>query len=122
LQTATARRRPATTCIAAPAPTGDYVRVNSELITETQYAAPRAAGRGLLVPDTPYYYKLIAVAADGDESVPSEMVSAALLPATPDNDAASGPDEEVASGQDEDPGSDQGGGGGGCFIQAAELR
>ena len=54
------------------------------------------------------------MATDGDESVESEMVSAALLPATPDAD--------VGSDQDADEASDQGGGGGGggCFIQAAE--
>jgi hypothetical protein len=128
----------------SPTPAGDYTRVNSELITDTQYAdsavEPSAAGRRLLNLDTPYYYTLTAVATDGDESVPSEMVSSVLLPATLDEDEASGqdeevtsgPDEEVASGQDEDPGSDQdadeasdqggGGGGGGCFIATAKGK
>jgi len=152
--------QPAAECNGAPVagyhlyrsltPTGDFTQVNSELISETQYEDPAVetanADRRLLDADTPYYYRVIAVAVDGDQSVPSEMVSAALLPATPDADAGSGsdeevtsgpdeevtsgPDEEVTSGQNEDPGSDQdpdeasdqggGGGGGGCFIQAAE--
>jgi hypothetical protein len=52
------------------------------------------------------------------------MVSAALLPATPDEDAGSDQDADTTSGQDADKASDQGGGsgdgGGKCFIQAAE--
>ena len=109
-----------------PTPTGDYSRINSELIADTQYAdpavEPAAAGRRLLNLDTPYYYTLTAVATDGDESVQSEMVSAALLPATPDADVGSDQDEDPGSDQDADEASDQGGGGGGggCFIQAAE--
>ncbi len=87
-------------------------------------------GRRLLNLDTPYYYTLAAVAADGDQSVQSEMVSAALLPATPgddagsdqDADAESDQDQDATSGQDADTASDQGGGGDGrCFIQTAEC-
>ena len=133
----------------SPTPTGDYTRLNSELITETQYEDPAVetatVGRRVLDADTPYYYRVTAVAVDGDQSVPSEMVSAALLPATPDEDpgsdqnadSGSDQDEDAGSDQDADPGSDQdqdatsgqdadtasdqgGGGGGGCFIQTVE--
>jgi hypothetical protein len=102
----------------SPTPTGNFTQVNSELILKTQYEDPAVetavAGRWLPAPDTLYYYRVAAVAADGDQSVPSEMVSAALLPAAPDDEETSGQDEdagpgsdkEVTPGQDEDPGSD----------------
>ncbi|MBT8363881.1 MAG: hypothetical protein KJP23_04190, partial [Deltaproteobacteria bacterium] len=93
------------------APSGEYTRINSELIAATQYEDPAvettAAVRRLLETDTPYYYTVTSVAADGDQSVPSEMVSAVLLNATADADAA----------------SNKGGGGGGgiCFVSTAQA-
>jgi len=82
-------------------PAGPYVKVNTGLITATGYedSDPQLPAAG-----TPCYYLISSVDADGDESVRSEMVSAALVVPV------------VALSVDAGSG---GGGGGGCFILTA---
>jgi hypothetical protein len=70
-------------------PGGTYTKVNSELITETHYEDTSAASV------TTYYYVVISVDTDGDESVYSQE----------------------ASGSTQSTESQGSGGGGGCFIK-----
>jgi fibronectin type 3 domain-containing protein len=72
-------------------PGGNYLKVNTSLITETQY--DETSGQS----GTTYYYVATSVDADGDESAQSQEASAGMQNA------------ESSGG---------GGGGGGCFINS----
>jgi len=75
----------------ATSPGGPYEKVNTDLLTETGYldtAQSSGIGTALaaasLQTDTPYYYVVKAVDADGDESVSSAEISAVAASPAPD--------------------------------------
>jgi fibronectin type 3 domain-containing protein len=90
-------------------PGGPYTKVNTSLITETQYddltvsstmAQYSSSSSSSAASGTTYYYVVTSVDAQGDESVYSQETSGGTQSADPPaNDSSSG-----------------GGGGGGCFI------
>jgi hypothetical protein len=93
-------------------PGGPYTKVNTSLITGTQYddltvsstmAQYSSSSSSSAASGTTYYYVVTSVDAQGDESVYSQETSGGTQSADPPaNDSSSG-----------------GGGGGGCFINTA---
>jgi hypothetical protein len=92
-------------------PGGPYTKVNSSLITGTQYddltvsstmAQYSSSSSSSAASGTTYYYVVTSVDGQGDESVHSQEASGGTQSANPPASESSG-----------------GGGGGGCFINTA---
>jgi hypothetical protein len=88
-------------------PGGIYVKINTELIAETEFLDTDPQGASAAGLDSSsvstFYYGVTAVDDSGDESAQTLGASATIFGSTPDGGSSSG----------------SGGGGGGCFISIA---
>jgi hypothetical protein len=96
-----------------------YIKLNAEALNGTEFVdtgigSQRAAA---LTAGATYYYAVVAVDADGDESPRSPVLSPTLEPAPQNDDTAKANSEGSGTGLE----AAGGGGGSGCFISTFET-